>query len=38
MKINTDKLIFDFPHTPDKILVDAITLTQIKVQDMKMAK
>jgi hypothetical protein len=37
MKINTVEPIFYFPHTPREILVD-ITLTWIKVQDMKMAK
>jgi hypothetical protein len=37
MKIGTDELIFDFPHTSNKFLVD-ITLAWIKVQDMKMAK
>ncbi len=37
MKIGTNELIFYFPHTVGEILVD-ITLVQIKVQAMKMAK
>ncbi len=37
MKINIDEAIFDFPHTLGEIMVD-ITLAQIKMQDMKMAK
>jgi hypothetical protein len=37
MKIGTNKLIFYFPLTLGEILVD-ITLAQIKVQNMKMAK
>jgi hypothetical protein len=37
MKINIDEPIFDFPDTLRKISVDTTT-TQIKVQDMKIAK
>jgi hypothetical protein len=37
MKIGTHESIFNFPHTLKEISID-ITLVQIKVQDMKMAK
>jgi len=37
MKININEPIFDFPHTLREISID-ITLTWIKVQDMKIAK